>query len=1049
MKIKSFSAEPVSLITKDGRQLVILNFKAEGTGHIDLKVYEEKSGELIDCQDVAVASGKYRKDILLTRAKEDMTVRWAICSKSGEELFTTVSFWKKPREWTFYVMLSSHVDIGLHEPQYFQRDLCLKTLDTATALCDETSDRPDETNYRYVAEGRWFWENYPMEKGSEKAESIVENYIKKGKIGVGAGLAGNHTNVYGLEEMCRSTYSRRKLKDKWDIESKTFCIADVNGLSWAMVEPYADAGYENIVFCPNNWNPITSSIWHFDLTKEGRYLSPNAGGAGARCDVRYDSDIPMLYWWESPSNGKRLLFWASTQYGFGGEEFGFTYQSQYTIEALYKMKKKFANRLTDMEERYPYDLWMLASYGDNELPNKRQLDLFTEWNKIWEYPKIRTIGNPDEPFNEVKKRFADCIPTIKGEMTGGWYQHPVAAPQLLADKLEIDRRLANAETFASFAALHCDHPYPAQNFSRAWEYLFYNDEHSYGTSGYQGRRVYETWLQHRDWLERAAETATKETDLAINTIVDNIELKNDSLVVFNPTARQRTERILHDNKSAEITIPPCGYKTVPLGSLTDIEAEEYACAEPPTVENSHYKIKFAENGSMISVYDKVIGKELLKNTDKGANCFIFTEDNHKSFVTPKKAEFTVRKTPRTVTVTVKTEEERSGAAIISTVTLDELHHRVEIDNDLTHIRAMINKRRYYRYIYFSFPFDVPNAKRICNLNGCEAEYAKDLTGHCTDTYMSAHEWALSENEDFGAALIQRDSLLVEYSEIHPDKTDYGAVGDGSEIFSYVSNDWLQMHETGGSHVYLHLRYAITSWNGSYEKYGLREMAEKFVNPVISTVSKAHGGKLPEDGRSFISVEDNRRLLCVKRAEDGDGVIARLYGEGEISADLDGLPTEKCTIDERPCENTEDKPRFATLRIKAGSLPRKEDTPDLIDENKPAPIGSVWTGLVAKPKAIRGERDGHLYILWARNGEKNLSHYELYRSKVSGFTPSEENFVAKIEPEEYCVGRYVDDGLEIHTEYFYRVRAVNRNGVCGDFSDEFSAFTKEPIPDEYA
>lgn len=73
-----------------------------------------------------------------------------------------------------------------------------------------------------------------------------------------------------------------------------------------------------------------------------------------------------------------------------------------------------------------------------------------------------------------------------------------------------------------------------------------------------------------------------------------------------------------------------------------------------------------------------------------------------------------------------------------------------------------------------------SAGRICRFNGCEAEYAKDLTGHGTDTYMQAHEWCRVENGEYGAALMQRDSLLVEFDHIHPDKTDCGAAGDGEE-----------------------------------------------------------------------------------------------------------------------------------------------------------------------------------------------------------------------------------------------------------------------------
>ena len=91
---------------------------------------------------------------------------------------------------------------------------------------------------------------------------------------------------------------------------------------------------------------------------------------------------------------------------------------------------------------------------------------------------------------------------LSGDITGGWYQHPVSAPELLSRKFEADRLLPTAEKLATLAALTDEHyRYPAEAFNRAWDALLFNDEHSYGTSGYQGRRVYETWMQHRDWID--------------------------------------------------------------------------------------------------------------------------------------------------------------------------------------------------------------------------------------------------------------------------------------------------------------------------------------------------------------------------------------------------------------------------------------------------------------------------------------------------------------------------------------------------------------------
>ncbi|MBR6603078.1 MAG: hypothetical protein IKK94_03570, partial [Clostridia bacterium] len=676
---------------------------------------------------------------------------------------------------------SSHTDIGLHNSHYFQRYNTENLLDKAAGLCDT------DPEYRYTLEGTWCWNNYNIDRSEKDIKNIRDNYIKKDKIGICAGIAGNHTHAYGLEELARSILCKKRLEQDHGIKTETLTMIDNNGLSWALIAPYAEAGIKNLLFAPNQWNPLPSTVWKSKKITPGN--NPENGGGGSRIDVTFDSALPRVFWWQSKDKSKKILVFCGGKYSEGSEIFGF---SPYDNELdIFKMEKEIREALAKMENHMPYDMWLLPCYYDDQEPSLNITQGIRKWNEKWAWPHFEIIGNIDLFFRRFKGKFASEIPTISGEITGGWYQHPLSAPQLLADKLDADRRLANAESFSVVASMLTDYKYPTLVFSRAWEYLLLNDEHSYGTSGYQGRRVYETWMQHRDWIEKTAETANSEMNMALNALTDNISSKKNDIVVFNPTSRRRNERIDINGKTAIVNnIPPFGYKTV--SHLEEIEENDIVSSLPPTVENEHYRIVFSSDGSMTSVFDKALQKEIIKNGEYGANCFIFTEDNHKSFIRPQNAEFTVIRRKGIVKIIAKINEPHSGAEIEQTVILDSLHHRIDIQNNLHHISSMINNNRYYRYIYYAFPFDVPDARRICQLNGCEAEYAKDLTGHTTDTYMSAHEWALSENSEFGVALIQRDSLLVEFDHIHPDKTDFGNAGEGSEIFSYVANDWLQM-----------------------------------------------------------------------------------------------------------------------------------------------------------------------------------------------------------------------------------------------------------------
>ena len=71
-------------------------------------------------------------------------------------------------------------------------------------------------------------------------------------------------------------------------------------------------------------------------------------------------------------------------------------------------------------------------------------------------------------------------------------------------------------------------------------------------------------------------------------------------------------------------------------------------------------------------------------------------------------------------------------------------------------------------------------------------------------------------------------------------------------------------------------------------------------------------------------------------------------------------------------------------------------------------------------------------------------YLVSTENIADFIVDDSTHIADVLPEEYVVGRYVDTGLKTHTEYFYRVCAVNTDGVCGELSNVFSAITKEPI-----
>ena len=1025
----SFGVQTVSMVSKDGLQRIDLPYVCDRTMHLQLSVYRQDS-LVIKGVPVAFFAGQATATVMLPVQAESFSARWVL-TKEGAPVAEVQAQWERPRERTMYIMLSSHTDIGLHNSQYIQRHNSCRFLDMAKQLCDETEDRKEADRYRYTIEGTWFWNNYGMERGQEAAKKTVENYIKAGKIGVCCGIAGNHTQVYGLEELCRSVYERKRLLEDWGIETQTMTMIDNNGMSMGMIGPCAEAGIRNIIFAPNQWNPLPSTLWKMDATKTASIWNPNAGGGGSRIDIRYESALPMVFFWQAPT-GEKVLVWGSTQYTHGASAFGIYPEKPTSLPLI---EDSMAKQLPLLDEKYPYDVWLMCCYADDQEPDLKVANYIQSWNEKWQWPKLRTLGDPDEPFRILRQKHEDQIPVVTGDLAGGWYQHPVATPELLAEKFAADRLLPTAEKWATVAGILDDsYVYPAQDFRRAWDYLLYNDEHSYGTSGYQGRRVYETWMQHRDWITKATETAQKECAGALQRIAAHIPAKDESLVLFNPTALERRELVETENGTALVTVPPFGYKVLKKTALQIRKAEIQETAVPPLVENAYYVIRFAENGSFCSVYDKELCRELLDiSCDYHGNEFVYTKDNHKTFLVPERANFKIVTTPEKITVTVCTVIPCLGAEIQQTITLPAHEKRIDIDNRLYHAKDMVNTDRYYRYLYCAFPFAVENSRRLCHLNGAVAQYGVDVAGHCTDVYMAVNEWCCAENDIFGASLLLQDSQLMEFDHIHPDKTDFGNVGRGSQMFAYLANDWLQMHTPGGSHLDYRFRFTILSYRGNYQTAKAAQIAERLTNPLQIVAIAPQNGDLNEDQQSFLTVQNEQRLVSLKRADDGDGVIARLYGDGKAAFSADFA--QRVQINETPLD--EDAPRsasFTTYRLGGGVIRLKERTTQQEEY--------IYTGLITEPCAAAGEEAGQLYLLWGKHTASDISHCKLYRSERSGFTPGEDSFVADVQPEEYCVYRYVDRGLKDHTPYYYRVCTISKDGKTGSTSREFCGITKE-------
>ena len=1156
--IVSWQITPTSLVSRDDppRQRIDLAIEsAKSLKGITLRVFH---GErlLAEKRIGPLSQGNNAVSVLLDEPKGAVETRWEL-SEGATTLAKTTLKWVPPRHWTLYVLKSAHVDIGLHDSQYKQRYMTDAFIDDSRRLADETAAWPDATRYRYVVEGLWWWFNYPQDRSERLADEIVNRYVKRGIVDIGASHSGNHTQVFGHEELCRSTYYARELRSRWDVPAETMLMIDNNGITWPLVTAYADAGIKNLIFLPNAWNPKTVGA--------------------TRIEVGWASPLPHLFYWEGPDSASRLLVWANPHYIGTGRYFGIqTCQDRAgVVTTPEEVAPKMAKHLALLESSYPYDLWLVSNYDDNETPSLGFARLAKAWNAQWRWPELRTIGNLSEPFNEVRERFGDEIPTLRGDITGGWAQHPLSTPPLLAKKRAADRLLPVAEKLATLARLSDpDFVYPVLPLRRAWDALICNDEHGYGVSNYKGRPVYDTWMQKRDWIDRAMATAEQERTRALEALAALTPAESPSVFVFNPTLQARAETAqvelpescadLHAARCPDGTIapsvvdgnrltfrtaeiPPMGYALFSLVPGNSGKLETRPASEPPVIENRFYRVSFDVNGTICGIFDKELQRELVDvAAPYRCNQFVYTRDAHKNLTSPSNARYQVETSLLGQSVVARMDDSVTGAAIEQRVTLPTFEKRIDIDNRLDHVRDLGSDDRWNRFGYYAFPFAVPDGHFRIGLNGCSARPGDDQTGHGSDAYMAARDWASVNNDRFGVTLVQYDSCLVECGKIHSYKNVVGEPLETSHLYSYVLNDWLYAHAyvTGPSHINLRYRYVIRSQAGKFQESHAAEFAERAMTPVEAIViCQPQKGTLPAGPHSFLSVDrPNVELLALKLSETpGRGVIVRLHETGgsatrgvHVNAAWgNNLTITRCSVTERDgdvlngstldlapfgyttlrFEEPHAIPSFPDVKVDACSdksvtlswasvagarqyhIYRGEDanfhpdefhliattlraefTDDWLDAGKtycyrvgsvapnvsqravsepvsaataaegdspPAKVGVFHTGLISDPRAWRGDEPDVLYLQWGQNRESDLAHYELYRGDKPDFEPDETTFVAKIEPGPYVVVPYEDRGLKPHTTYYYRVRAVDKDGHKGQMSDLCPGTTREP------
>jgi alpha-mannosidase len=531
---------------------------------------------------------------------------------------------------------------------------------------------------------------------------------------------------------------------------------------------------------------------------------------------------------------------------------------------------------------------------------------------------VKVIGaRSSDLFSILSPQQKAALPSYQGDLELTWHSAGSITSQAMMKRWNRKNELlgASAEQVSVAAALLGAQPYPMTEITDAWLRFLPGQFHDImaGTCLPEGYEY--AWNDQILALNRFSDVVTQGVGGVARAL--DTRAKGVPLVVYNPLSFTREDVV-----EAMVTFPggvvPKGVRVigpdgkavpaqiagtengkvrilflakVPSASYTSFDVQPAASASPAkgltvtqtTVENERYRVRLAENGDVASVYDKAAKKEMLAAPARLA----FQYERPRDFPAWNMDWEDQQKPPRAYVdgpakirivengparVALEVERQSEGSRFIQTIRLAAGGDRVEF---ATHIDWRTGESA----LKAVFPLTVSNPKATYswgigtiqrgNNDPRKYEVPAQQWFDLTDT---KGQYGVSVLDDSKYGSDKPDDNTVRLTLLYTPGVRGGYQHQGSQ-------DW-------GRH---EMVYALKGHQGNWRTEKSSGEAARLNQPLLAFQTPAHAGPL---GRSFslltVSGGDQVRVAALKRAEDSDEIIVRLF-------EMEGKPAKNVRL----------------------------------------------------------------------------------------------------------------------------------------------------------
>jgi alpha-mannosidase len=708
---------------------------------------------------------------------------------------------------------------------------------------------------------------YIKENQPQLYEEIKEK-IKEGSWEAdGAMWLEADCNIPSGESFIRQImYGEKFFNDEFGVKSKSLWLPDVFGYSAALPQILKKSGINYFMTTKIDWN-------QFNRVPNDTFMWQGIDGSEVLTHFVTTSDYRK-------SDGENITF--------NDRNNKTTYTGIINANQVMGTWKRYQNK--DLSK----ETLMLFGYGDGGGgPTKEMLENARRLKYgIPGCPRLQ-IGFEGEFFDRLNEKASNCHELQKwvGELYLEYHRGTYTS---MGKNKRYNRKseilYQDAEMLSTLNML-LGEEYQSEKLKHGWDTILLNQFHDI----IPGSSIKQVYDESHEQYEEAMGSGNELVRDALKGISAKINLDKMSVVVFNTLSYDRDDLVEvnlpeelkingledHEGKSVDIQlvdngrklvffaerVPSKGYKVYSFTEKTKPNDYEGITAKN-CLENKFFRVSFDNEFNIISLYDKQNNREVLKKSEK-ANVLQAFEDRPMQWENWDIDIYYKRKMWEVNDI--QSAEIIESGPVRYCIKLErnfcnsKIKQYIYFYNDIPRIdfKNVVDWKEKNILLKAAFPVDVNSSKAAYDIQygNIERETHNNTSWDTAKFEVCAHKWADLSEGAYGVSLMN--------------DCKYGYdIKDGVMRLTLIKAGTYPNPDADlGIHEFT---YSIYPHSNTWKEANTPQMAYNLNVPMYSVIEKSHKGQL--DGKmSLLKVNnDNCIVEVIKKAENNDGVIVRIY-----------------------------------------------------------------------------------------------------------------------------------------------------------------------------